>query len=320
MDERPICSIHLFHHVSSKPSVSASTTTTDSTNDADQAAAYESKFANVAQQLTSTGYTNPIPLLNNLVVESAVVSNQHLAFLLDDGRVCRIKYQVVQTASSSSGNNVSSGGGGSSSQTTSGGDQSSQATSTSTTNASSSSSSRSKHSRTATSAAAVSAAAAAVSVAVNMMGGNGGSGGGGSTSGGGSGGSSSASGSSSFRGQASSSSSRSLGTSGGASSSSGSMRTGEAFIMPTPHDILSSSQSFGVRGGRRNQLLRGRVSSLIVGAPRIPSFVPASAVPESLIENVQAVLQSKSRNVIIRELQRTVRLNRYLQNTFASFK
>lgn len=75
--------------------------------------------------------------------------------------------------------------------------------------------------------------------------------------------------------------------------------------MPTPHDILSSSHSFGVRG-RRNQLLRGRVSSLIVGSSRIPSFVPASAVPESLIENVQAVLQSKSRNVIIRELQRTV--------------
>ena len=33
--------------------------------------------------------------------------------------------------------------------------------------------------------------------------------------------------------------------------------------------------------------------------------MPASAVPESLIESVQTVLQSKSRSIIIRELQRT---------------
>jgi hypothetical protein len=40
---------------------------------------------------------------------------------------------------------------------------------------------------------------------------------------------------------------------------------------------------------------------------RIPStMIRANDVPEPLIESVQTVLQSKSRNVIIRELTRTV--------------
>ena len=95
-------------------------------------------------------------------------------------------------------------------------------------------------------------------------------------------------------------------------SSSGSLlRANEAFIIPSPHDILSSgSLSHGFGRGRRSQLLRSRVSNLIVGSSRMPPFVPASAVPESLIESVQTVLQSKSRSIIVRELQRTVRLAR----------
>ena len=95
--------------------------------------------------------------------------------------------------------------------------------------------------------------------------------------------------------------------SGNTNTASALMRANEAFIIPSPHDILSSSSlSHGFGRGRRNQLLRGRVSNLIVGSSRMPSFVPAAAVPESLIESVQTVLQSKSRSVIIRELQRTV--------------
>ena len=40
---------------------------------------------------------------------------------------------------------------------------------------------------------------------------------------------------------------------------------------------------------------------------RVPSFVPAAEVPEDLVEEAMAVLQGKSREVVIRELQRTVR-------------
>ncbi|CAH1775507.1 unnamed protein product [Owenia fusiformis] len=47
---------------------------------------------------------------------------------------------------------------------------------------------------------------------------------------------------------------------------------------------------------------RGGVSSVIVGSRPI---VPAPSVPEDLISQVQVVLQGKSRNLIIRELQRT---------------
>ena len=68
---------------------------------------------------------------------------------------------------------------------------------------------------------------------------------------------------------------------------------------------LSTSHAASFSRNRRGQLLRGRVPGLIMGS-RIPSMLPASAVPEALIESVQTVLQSKSRNVIIRELQRTV--------------
>ena len=48
---------------------------------------------------------------------------------------------------------------------------------------------------------------------------------------------------------------------------------------------------------------RGRRSGVIVGTRPL---VPASVVPEELISQCQVVLQGKSRNLIIRELQRTV--------------
>ena len=48
---------------------------------------------------------------------------------------------------------------------------------------------------------------------------------------------------------------------------------------------------------------RGRRSGVIVGSRPL---VPASVVPEELISQCQVVLQGKSRNLIIRELQRTV--------------
>ena len=49
---------------------------------------------------------------------------------------------------------------------------------------------------------------------------------------------------------------------------------------------------------------RGRgTSGVIVGRP----LIPANVVPEDLISQCQVVLQGKSRNLIVRELQRTVR-------------
>lgn len=45
---------------------------------------------------------------------------------------------------------------------------------------------------------------------------------------------------------------------------------------------------------------------------RVPNLIPAGEVPEDLIEEAMAVLQGKSRDVVIRELQRTVSLLVYL--------
>ena len=40
--------------------------------------------------------------------------------------------------------------------------------------------------------------------------------------------------------------------------------------------------------------------------------VPVSEIPEELIEEAMAVLQGKSRDVVIRELQRTVSMDRLM--------
>jgi len=244
---------------------------------------FEQKLIDIGEQLNSSGHSQP-SIFNSLVVESVVVSSSHLAFLLDNGRVCRISYQLANLNNTSSTNNHKT-------------DFSQHASSSGST----SSGCRSKHSKLS-------------SVVMNSQ-------------------SSSSSSSLSAAANAFTRSSSSLSSSSNAhrsnTSSSSiqqqqpiSLRATDAFIIPSAHDILSSATAIGsggatsgatsgssshtFRGGRRShQLLRGRVSSLIVGSSRIPSFIPASAVPESLIENVQTVLQSKSRSVIIRELQRT---------------
>ncbi|CAB82212.1 E3 ubiquitin-protein ligase UBR5 [Caenorhabditis elegans] len=59
--------------------------------------------------------------------------------------------------------------------------------------------------------------------------------------------------------------------------------------------MLSNRAYYRLRGNL------GESRSYVLGAPR----VPATNVPEELINNVQQVLQGKSRDVIIRELQRT---------------
>ncbi|XP_064596947.1 E3 ubiquitin-protein ligase UBR5-like isoform X2 [Liolophura sinensis] len=64
----------------------------------------------------------------------------------------------------------------------------------------------------------------------------------------------------------------------------------------------SSSQQGYSRIQRAVHASRGRRSGVIVGTRPI---VPASVVPEELINQCQVVLQGKSRNLIIRELQRT---------------
>ena len=51
---------------------------------------------------------------------------------------------------------------------------------------------------------------------------------------------------------------------------------------------------------------RGRGGGVIVGTRPV---VPASVVPDELINQCQVVLQGKSRNLIIRELQRTVSIS-----------
>ena len=309
--ESPKFTFHLLHHSSSSSgSININNSTNsnviDDSNISNENEIFEQKLADIADQISTSGFSNP-PFLANHVVESAVVSNQHLAFLLDNGRICRISYQYVNSNNKNNNNNNTS--------STSNEYNSPNSLSTNSLNR------NSKHSKLNNLAASSSIGSSnAYSSSNNSTGVTPAS-------------------SASFRAQSSLTSSsataslRSTNTfstsnvvsnliannssnanlSGSNlnntnSTNNSSLRAAEAFIMPSAHDILSSSSSlshsFG--RGRRSQILRGRVSSLIVGSSRIPSLVSASAVPESLIESVQTVLQSKSRSVIIRELQRTV--------------
>jgi hypothetical protein len=95
-------------------------------------------------------------------------------------------------------------------------------------------------------------------------------------------------------------------------------RSHETFIIPAAQEIIGPLTSHTFSRNRRGQLLRGRVPGLIMGS-RMAPMLPPSAVPESLIESVQTVLQSKSRNVIIRELQRTVRVRFVKLSDFLNF-
>ncbi|CAF0980840.1 unnamed protein product [Rotaria sp. Silwood1] len=68
-------------------------------------------------------------------------------------------------------------------------------------------------------------------------------------------------------------------------------------------DLLPQLQA-GYSLNRRHHLIRtprGRTGIIFGSRP----LIPASSVPEELIEQVQVVLQGKSRNIILRELQRT---------------
>ena len=56
---------------------------------------FETSLLDISEQITSSGFSQP-SLLASLIVESAVVSNEHLALLLEDGRVCRIAYLQQQ--------------------------------------------------------------------------------------------------------------------------------------------------------------------------------------------------------------------------------
>ncbi|CAF5203844.1 unnamed protein product, partial [Rotaria magnacalcarata] len=69
-------------------------------------------------------------------------------------------------------------------------------------------------------------------------------------------------------------------------------------------DLLPQLQAGYPLSRQRHHLIRtarGRTGIIFGSRP----LIPASSVPEELIEQVQVVLQGKSRNLILRELQRT---------------
>ncbi|XP_064474178.1 E3 ubiquitin-protein ligase UBR5-like isoform X2 [Ornithodoros turicata] len=74
----------------------------------------------------------------------------------------------------------------------------------------------------------------------------------------------------------------------------------------TPSSSGGTGGSGGARARSRGRILRsasrGRSSGVIMGSRPV---VPAPYVPEELVSQAQVVLQGKSRNLIIRELQRT---------------
>ncbi|CAF0766114.1 unnamed protein product, partial [Didymodactylos carnosus] len=58
---------------------------------------FETKLQDVSNQITSNGYSCPTVFapLNNIIVQQAAISSSHIAFLLQDGRICRISYRVL---------------------------------------------------------------------------------------------------------------------------------------------------------------------------------------------------------------------------------
>lgn len=88
------------------------------------------------------------------------------------------------------------------------------------------------------------------------------------------------------------------GASGGATSGGGAAPSGSS------SSGTSGSRSAARSRGRilRSTASRGRGSGVIMGSRPV---VPAPYVPEELVSQAQVVLQGKSRNLIIRELQRT---------------
>jgi hypothetical protein len=67
---------------------------------------FEQSLTDIAEQIISSGFAQPA-LFDSLIVESAVVSNEYLALLLDDGRVCRIAYNILNQNANSGASSVS---------------------------------------------------------------------------------------------------------------------------------------------------------------------------------------------------------------------
>lgn len=65
--------------------------------------AFEQSLQDISDQVSGSSGLVQAACLAQLVVESAVVSNEHLAFLLEDGQVCRIAYQIVNQTSETTG-------------------------------------------------------------------------------------------------------------------------------------------------------------------------------------------------------------------------
>lgn len=89
---------------------------------------------------------------------------------------------------------------------------------------------------------------------------------------------------------------------GGGNSASGAASSGSSKVKRTAR--ISTG---GYRPGSSGRMVMGS-----------RSVVPATYVPEELVTQAQVVLQGKSRHLIIRELQRTVRYEQFLYNFFYS--
>jgi hypothetical protein len=233
---------------------------------------FEKKLVNIGEEIYSSGHSCA-KILAGLVIESVVVSDDFIGFLLDDGRVARLGYRFQPSSSS---------------------------TTIAANQQQSSNRNNNKHQKSSSS---------------NTISGSGSVGGGGSVNNCFGGTSSSSSSSSSFR-NSSIASRNNLASSAAA-----------AFIMPTnsssPSEMVSRASAVAAAAAASSRrgaahLMRAAAAGRGIGgsgggAGGINTSVivthgrmlPVSAVPESLIESVQTVLQSKSRTVIVRELQRT---------------
>lgn len=116
MDDQQPHTIHLFSHsidlskttkqnnyVNLTSTSSSSSSSNDdknaiNNNTNQQNETYDEKLIEISNQLANNSVQSSTPssaILSNLIVESAHIAQQHIAFLLNDGRVCRISYEYV---------------------------------------------------------------------------------------------------------------------------------------------------------------------------------------------------------------------------------
>ncbi|CAF1093479.1 unnamed protein product [Adineta steineri] len=194
---------------------------------------FEAKLQDISDQITTNGCISPnvFAPFTNLVVQQAVVSSRHIAFLLEDGRICRVSFRIHADKIETNPTEISKP--------------------------------KAKHVTSQT-------IRPQSRHAIHRP---------------------------NFENLILSSSNSSIAAAAVAAAAATNNTNGQIDILPH----LQTGHPFSRQRHHVIRTARGRTGIIFGSRP----LIPASNVPEELIEQVQVVLQGKSRNIILRELQRT---------------